>query len=423
VTVTDIMQDDDVALDAVGAWLDEQWEPALTVAEWWRRLAGARLSMPTLPPPWGRGWSQPRTLELLAVLGERGMLQPPYGMGNFLVTPTLLAHARSDLVERFVPAVLDGRHSWCQLFSEPGAGSDLAGLQTRAERDGDEWVVTGQKVWTSGGQYADYAILVARTDPTVPKHRGLTYFLIPMRQPGIEVRPLREMTGRAMFNEVFLDDARLPGGWVVGDVGDGWRVTNTTLRNERAGIGGEFLPHNPVFPGTVAGNLDRPAGEAAVDVHADRVVPAVDFGVLCRLAAESGRRDDPLVRQRLAQLHTLERISAWHLARMKAGGATTGVDGNLAKVRNSSQVALTRELGTTLVGMGATLWGDEAPTGGAVQDQIVLSPAPSIYGGADQIQRNIIGERGLGLPREPDASRDVPFSQLLHNPVGAGGRR
>jgi alkylation response protein AidB-like acyl-CoA dehydrogenase len=162
---------------ALSAWLEESWDPALTVREWWGRLADARLSDPRLPAPWGRSWTRDRTMQFHEILAERKMLPPPYGMGNFLVIPTLMEHASEELQSRFISGILDGQAGWCQLFSEPGAGSDLAGLQTRAERDGDEWVVHGQKVWTTGGQWADFAILVARTDPGVVKHRGLSYFV------------------------------------------------------------------------------------------------------------------------------------------------------------------------------------------------------------------------------------------------------
>ena len=161
----------------------------------------------------------------------------PAGVGISLTLPTVLTHGTDEQIARFVPRILDGSEGWCQLFSEPGAGSDLAGLQTRAVRDGDEWVVNGQKVWTSTGQHADYGILIARTNPELPKHQGITYFLMPMHQPGVDVRPLREMTGHAVFNEVFFDDARVSDANRLGDVGAGWAVANTTLMHERAGIG------------------------------------------------------------------------------------------------------------------------------------------------------------------------------------------
>ena len=346
------------------------------------------------------------------------MLAPPYGMGNFLVIPTLMEHASEELQSRFIPGILNGQAGWCQLFSEPGAGSDLAGLQTRAERDGDEWVVHGQKVWTTGGQWADLAILVARTDPGVVKHRGLSYFVIPVRQPGVEVRPLREATGEAMFNEVFLDGARIPGDWVVGDVGDGWRVTNTTLRHERAGIGGDFAGGGGAIPGTVAGHLEQPAGDL---VGAPGLIGGrarrLDFPLLCHMARQRDRVSDPLVRQQLARLYTLERITEWHMGRIKAGSATTGVEGNLAKIRNSVLVTTGRDVAAAILGPDALLTGPEAVEEGVAAEHIIRSVSPSIYGGTDQIQRNIIGERALGLPREPDPSRELPFDQLLHNPV------
>ena len=405
-------------LPAVGAWLDEHWDPEMTVAQWWQLLADAGLSDPRLPEPWGRSWSRDQTVAFHGLLAERRILPPPYGMGNFLVIPTLREHAGPHLLERFVPRILNGQHGWCQLFSEPGAGSDLAGLQTRAVRDGDEWVVSGQKVWTTGGQWADYAILVARTDPGVVKHRGLTYFVIPVRQPGVEVRPLREATGDAMFNEVFLDEARLPADWVVGDVGDGWRVTNTTLRHERAGIGGDFAGGGGATAGSVAGHLGQRAGDLVTAPGLMQRGRRLEFPFLLEQARRRGRAADPVVRQGLAELYSLERIAEWHLGRIKAGSAATGADGNLAKVRNSRITVAGRELAGLILGPDALLWGPDAVAEGLAAEHIVRSPAPSIYGGTDQIQRNIIGERALGLPREPDPSRELPFDQLLQNPVG-----
>lgn len=402
----------------VDAWLDENWDPELTVAEWWRRLADARLAHPMLPGPWGLDWSRAEASKLVRAMVERKALGPPSGLGMMLAAPTIIAHASEELKRRLVPRILDGQHGWCQLFSEPGAGSDLAGLQTRAERDGDEWVITGQKVWTSLGQWADYGILLARTDPGAPKHRGITYFAFPMLQDGVEVRPLREMTGRALFNEVFIDEARVPHANVVGEVGDGWRVANTTLMVERSGIGGNNVAApSAALPGTVADHLERPAGSF------EHEAPALGEGGVdpgrvksfIGLAEERGKLGDPNIRQELMRLHSLVEITGWHLRRMKSGNAATGGEGNLAKLRNSDIIRLARDLGCQILGADATLVGPDSATRGSIQELTVFSPAPSIYGGSDQVQRNIIGERVLGIPKEPGPSKDMPFRDLPQN--------
>jgi len=410
---------DDVRTEAE-RWLDEQWDPTITVAEWWTRLAGAGLSNPMLPGPWGRGWRREEATAFASAMVARGALGPPTGIGMMLAAPTILAHGSPELIERFVPSILDGQHGWCQLFSEPGAGSDLAGLQTRAERDGDEWVITGQKVWTSGGQWADYGILVARSDPDLPKHRGLTYFAFPMRQPGVEVRPLREMTGRAMFNEVFIDAARVPHANVIGDVHDGWKVANTTLMVERAGIGGaNAAAPSAAIAGTVAGHLSRPAGSfgGQPGMMGGGGVGHARVRQLTELARERGRLSDPMIRQSLARLHSLVAITGWHMARMKSGAAATGGEGNLAKIRNSQMTCLARDLGCEILGPHATITGPDTASRGEIQELTVFSPAPSIYGGTDQVQRNIIGERVLGLPKEPGPDRNTPFRELPQNPM------
>ena len=411
---------DDVRRD-IETWLDEAWDPDLTVAEWWRRLADERLSNPMLPEPWGRGWSREQAAMLAQVMAKRRVLGPPAGIGMALAVPTLLAHGTGAQVQHFVPRILDGRHGWCQLFSEPGAGSDLAGLQTRAVRDGDEWIITGQKVWTSGGQWADFAILVARSEPDAPKHRGITYFAFPMSQPGVEVRPLREMTGRAMFNEVFLDGARVAHDNMIGGLNDGWRVANTTLMVERTGIGGgNVAAPSSAIPGTIAGHLDQRAGDHVTGrpVLAGGGVGPRRIRQLIDLATEHGRVDDPAVRQGIARLHTLVEINGWHLGRMKTGNAATGGEGNLAKLRNSDMIRLARDLGCAILGAGATITGPDSPSGGDVQELTLFSPAPAIYGGTDQVQRNIVGERVLGLPKEPGPTKDTPFKDLPKNPVG-----
>ena len=410
----------DGARAEVEAWLDENWDPELTVGEWWSRLAKAGYSSPTLPvEAGGRGWPLDAAREANAVLTRRGVLGPPGGLGLMLAAPTIVAHGTGEQIDRFLPGILDGTDGWCQLFSEPQAGSDLAGLQTRAERDGDEWVVSGQKVWTSTGQFADWGLLIARTDPEAPKHRGITYFALPMRQPGVEVRPLREMTGRAVFNEVFLDGARVSDANRLGDLNDGWRVANTTLTFERNGIGHSgSAAFSAALPGSVAGHLGRRAGDF-LGVRGSLGVGQVSnrtVQTLIDLARRTGRADDPVVRQGLARVHTHNQLGRMAVWRAKADPRSRlAVDGNLAKVRNSTAVRLAREVGNALLGPHGTLWGPEAATGGYLQELTVFSPAPPIYGGTDEVQRNVIGERGLGLPKEPGPDRDTPFRLLPKN--------
>jgi alkylation response protein AidB-like acyl-CoA dehydrogenase len=399
----------------VEQFVDSYWSDTVTVRAWWRALADARLAMPQLPAPWGRGYDRERTRLVAQVLRDRDVLGPAGGIGTSLALPTILHCGTPEQIARFVPALIDGTDGWCQLFSEPGAGSDLASLQTKAVRDGDEWVVTGQKVWTSTGQFADYGILIARTDPDAPKHRGITYFVFPMRQPGVEIRPLVEMTGHAVFNEVFLDGARVPTSHVLGGLHDGWAVANTTLQHERAGIGGSDGSFSRAFPGSVAGHLDRPA---ASFLRTQRAVfgGGVGPGTLRRitdLARRADRLDDPRVRDRLAALHTQVELLRMTGVLAKANGTRTSVDGSLAKIAMTRAVQGARDLACELAGPAAQLGAADGPFDGWLAEYTLFSPAPGIYGGTDEIQRNIIGERGLGLPKEPGPDRDTPFKDLL----------
>ena len=214
---------------ALLGWLQGAWNPELSLVEWRRRLAEAGWATPTWPARLG-GRDLPASAAGLvtATLAEFGAVGPPEGVGMSLAAPTLLEHGRDELQTRFLPPTVTGEITWCQLFSEPGAGSDLAGLTTKAEFADHEWRVSGQKVWNTSAHHADYGLLVARTNWDVPKHHGLTYFILPMKQPGVEVRPLRQANGHASFNEVFLDDARIPASFVIGDVDGGWRSNRTT---------------------------------------------------------------------------------------------------------------------------------------------------------------------------------------------------
>jgi alkylation response protein AidB-like acyl-CoA dehydrogenase len=334
-----------------------------------------------------------------------------------------------------------GRQAWCQLFSEPGAGSDLAGLQTRAVRDGDQWSVNGQKVWTSGGQHADLGMLLARTDPDVPKHQGITYFAFPMHQTGVEVRPLREMTGRALFNEVFMTDAVVGHDAVIGGENNGWAVANTTLMNERTGLGsgGGSALGSGALPGTVAGHLELRAGDFVGSTGRrgsaggeSGALQAMGRGadLLIQLARADAAASRPAVRQDLARLYTLGELGRFNALRLRAakesGGDIPGMP-NIAKLSMSQTMVLSRELGLRILGAAWMLHGYDAdarealvaitgaPLNAVVTELALLSPAPSIYGGTDQIQRNIIGERVLGLPRDPGRERTTPFSQLPRN--------
>ncbi|MCB0972493.1 MAG: acyl-CoA dehydrogenase family protein, partial [Acidimicrobiales bacterium] len=230
-TATDI-------LDEVRTWLDENWDPDLTVAGWWERLGLAGWAAPTLPTnAYGKGVARSVGVQIQREILAAGALGPPSGLGLLLAAPTIADHGTQDQIDTMVRDIVTGQRSWCQLFSEPGAGSDLAGLTTKAVRDGDEWIVTGQKVWTSLGQTADLGMLIARTNPDAPKHQGITYFGIDMHQDAVSVRPLREMTGHAMFNETFMDEARVAHADIIGELNGGWAVANSTLGHERAGLG------------------------------------------------------------------------------------------------------------------------------------------------------------------------------------------
>ena len=401
------------------AWVSENWDPSLTVREWWARLARSGFAAPLLPVEvGGRGYSRDLYAAVNSALAKGGCVGPPLGMGISLVSPTVAVHGTEEQKRSLIGEILLGEVAWCQLFSEPNSGSDLAGLQCRAELDGDEYVVTGQKVWTTGGQWADKAMLLARTNFDAPKHQGITFFAFDMHQPGVEVRPLREMTGHAMFNEVFITEARVHKDNIIGGLNNGWAVANTTLMFERASIGsgggGNF---GVAIPGTVANNLERRVGEF-VHERSSQAAGSVGPGTVKQFTAIARERDllgDPHVRQQLAELYVLTEVNKLNVLRARAGKNLTGVEGNLAKMLMTHTLRRARDVGASLLGAGATLWGPDAPTGGAVQEMVVYSPAPAIYGGTDQVQRNIVGERGLGLPKEPGDFRTTAFKDLPKN--------
>ena len=401
------------------AWLDENWDPGITLAEWWGRLAAGGWAHPALPTTaGGRGYGRDLCSAVSTVIADAGVVGPPMGLGYMLAAPTIVAHGTPEQVGRFVPEILDGSAAWCQLFSEPGAGSDLAGLQAKAVRDGDEWIITGQKGWTSGGQYSNWGMLIARTDTEAPKHQGITYFAINMDQPGIEVRPLREMTGEALFNEVFMDEARVPDANTIGGLGNGWKVANTTLAVERASLGGGGRQPISVMGGPKTGRLGQPVGDILKRTNRGAEGEGgrgMGTDAMVRMAREAGNADDLVIRQEIVKLHILGEVNRLNLLRSKSGGGRTGGEGNLAKLAMSELVRRSRDVGNMIIGADGMLAGSSSATGGVVQEVTLFSPAPAIYGGTDQVQRNIIGERVLGLPKEPGPPRETPFKDLPQN--------
>jgi alkylation response protein AidB-like acyl-CoA dehydrogenase len=363
----------------------------------------------------GRGLPAP----LASVVGEEfelaGAVGVAAGAGMNLAAPTLLAMGSPDLQRLHLPAIATGRNAWCQLFSEPGNGSDLAGLTTKAVRDGDEWVVNGQKVWTTGAHRADYAMLLARTDWDVPKHRGITYFVIDMRQPGVEVRSLRQMNGHSSFNEVFLTEATVANDHVVGEVNGGWGVAMTTLAHER-GLGAR-----PPRARNASGRAAEQAAEEARAYNQTYVwypqrSGRVDLARPRSVAA--GRSDDPLVRQAVVDLESLDQVANWTVARAKANrdrGKSPGPEGSVAKLTGSEIARRANRVHTTLAGAHGMLSGPDSQEEGVIAEILVSTPAISIAGGTDEIQHDIVGERALGLPKEPSVDRSIPFREVRTN--------
>ncbi|HEU0102812.1 MAG TPA: acyl-CoA dehydrogenase family protein [Mycobacteriales bacterium] len=310
-------------------------------------------------------------------------------MGYGMAGPTLMGHGSPALQERHLRPLYTAQELWCQLFSEPGAGSDLAGLATRAERSGDEWVVSGQKVWTSLAHRARWALLLARTDPDQPKHRGLTYFVLDMQDPGVEVRPLRQLTGDAEFNEVYLTGARIPDSARLGDVGQGWRVAMTTLMNERSAIGG-----GPALPGAGA------------------------LGAALALWRSRPELRTPVLRDRLAGLYARSeavRLTGQRLRGTGRGG-DPGPEGSLGKLVNAELNQELYAFCTDLLGPEGTLYDTYEPgeqeRDRPLQRAFLRSRANTIEGGTSEVLRNVLAERVLGLPGDPRDDRTVPWREV-----------
>jgi alkylation response protein AidB-like acyl-CoA dehydrogenase len=343
----------------------------------------------TWPKDWGGRGGTP--IEQVIYHQEEARYLVPRGffeIGLGMCIPTLCHWGTAEQRQRYAAPALRGEEIWCQLFSEPAAGSDLAGLRTRAQRDGDDWVINGQKIWTSGAHYADFGIIVTRSDPDVPKHKGLTFFFLDMKSPGIEIRPIKQISGQSHFNEVFFTDVRIPDSQRLGPVGAGWQVSLTTLMNERLAV-----------------------GEA----------PGPDFTEIFELARRIELEDGPAIRDRSVREQLAEwyvrteglRLTKFRTMTALSRGETPGPEASIGKLVSASKLQEIAAFGLDLMGMAGVVSDPAAaPAEALFQQALLYSPALRIAGGSDEILRNIIAERVLGLPPDIRVDKDVPFNEL-----------
>jgi alkylation response protein AidB-like acyl-CoA dehydrogenase len=397
-------------------WVGKHWDPGMALRDWRELLLASGWAVPSWPARWHGlelpAWAEEVVASELLRLGAVGL---PVGSGTWLAAPTILAHGGDELRERLLGPILTGEQTWCQLFSEPGAGSDLAGLSTTAVLDGDSWVINGQKVWNTSAHHADMGMLLARTDANVPKHNGISYLALPMNQPGVEVRQLRQMNFHASFNEVFLTDAQVPRDNVIGEVGQGWQVALTTLAYERR-FSALRRPEYSRAPGRA---LDEARAEAAEHFVTYSWYPqrAGRPDLVVEHARAAGVSNDPVIRQAIARLLTLQRVSSWTAERARVAralGARPGAEGSIGKLAASTIARESARVHAMIAGAGGMLAGPESPLGGVINEVLLSVPAQSIAGGTDEIQKNILAEKVLGLPAEIRPDKGVPFRQIQH---------
>ncbi|NQV59106.1 MAG: acyl-CoA dehydrogenase family protein [Alphaproteobacteria bacterium] len=365
-------------------------DEALAAARAWQaKKAAAGFACITMPKEYG-GQNLSPIMQVIYNQEEANYIAPRgvYEIGLGMCIPTMLAYATEEQKQRYAPPAVRGEEIWCQLFSEPAGGSDLAGLRTRAELDGSDWIINGQKIWTSGAQFSDYAIMVARSDFDVPKHKGLTFFFLSMKSPGVEVRPIKQMSGAANFNEVYFTDVRIPDSQRLGAVGDGWKVSLTTLMNERFAVG---------------------------------VAPPPDFDEIFDLVRNTELEDGPaldnaMVRDRLADWYVRQQgLKNAHFRSMTAlsRGETPGPESSINKVVSASKYQDVSFFGMEMQEMvGIITDPDIAALDGLFQTGALSSPGYRIAGGTDEILRNIIAERVLGLPQDVRVDKAVAFRDL-----------
>jgi alkylation response protein AidB-like acyl-CoA dehydrogenase len=351
---------------------------------WQAKKADAGFAAITWPKRFGGREASP-ILQVIYHQEEENYAVPRglFEIGLGMCIPTMMTYAQPEQLDRYVRPALRGEEVWCQLFSEPAGGSDLAALRTRAERDGDDWVINGQKIWTSGAHLSDFGIIVVRTDPNVPKHAGLSFFFLDMRSPGIEIRPIHQMSGASHFNEVFFTDVRVPDAQRLGAVGQGWQVSLTTLMNERLAVG----------------EVHRPDVEDLLELA--RALMLSGNGAVRERIADWYARTQGLKFTRFRTMTALSR------------GQTPGPENSIHKLVNASKLQDIASYGLDLMGMAGLVMDDDLAEAYAMFQQALLSsPSARIAGGSDEILRNIIAERVLGLPADIRVDKDRPFSQV-----------
>ncbi|MEY3801787.1 MAG: hypothetical protein RLZZ51_69 [Actinomycetota bacterium] len=368
--------DDDQRRIAVRAWINKHPKPSAD------ELALGGYVAPHWPQPYGLGADALQQLIIDQELQRANISRPSNPIGIGWAGPTILFAGTKQQQQKYLPNLLSGAEFWCQLFSEPDSGSDLASLRTRAELDGDEWIINGQKIWTSGAQYAKFGILLARTNPDAPKHKGITYFICPMDSPGIVIRPIKSMAGAESFNEVFFTDVRIPMANVVGDVNDGWRLAKVTLGNERVSLstGGVLWGYGPT----------------ALDV--------------IESVRATGGIKNRVMRQNIARIyteHVLLEIIRMRTLTQRLRGAQPGPESSIRKIIADEHGQHVMALARDLIGADAMLTGVENESKKTLQNHAwysgyMFSQALTIGGGTGEVQRNILGERVLGLPHEPE---------------------